>query len=93
MNAQGFNFKVGSLLTLLSGGIAFETPHLDSEPTKPSPAGTHFLLHRDFADISSHTHIHKETFLMYFDKIPVQEKVGAGAHGRRPGGDPRHQGG
>ena len=67
MSAQGFNFKVGSLLTLLGGGIAFETPHLDGDRTEPSPAGTHFILHKDFADIGTHTHIHKETFLMYFD--------------------------
>lgn len=67
MNSQGFDLKIGSLLSLLSGGIAFDTPSLNNGPAQSSRAGTHFDLHKDFADITERTHTHKQPYRMYFD--------------------------
>lgn len=67
MSAQGFDLKIGSLLSLLSGGIAFDTPNLNDGKTQPSAAGTRFDLHKDFADITERAHTHKQTYRMYFD--------------------------
>jgi paraquat-inducible protein B len=67
MSAQGFDLKIGSLLALLSGGIAFDTPHLNDGQAQPSAAGTRFDLHKDFADISERAHTHKQTYRLYFD--------------------------
>lgn len=67
VSAQGFDLKVGSLLALLSGGIAFDTPHPVDGHAPPSPPGARFDLHKDFADISARAHTHKETFRLYFD--------------------------
>ncbi len=67
MSATGFDLKIGSFLNLLSGGIAFDTPRLNDARTQPSEPGTHFTLHKDFADINQRSHAHQQTFRLYFD--------------------------
>ncbi len=67
MDAEGFNFKIGSLLSLLVGGIAFDTPNVADPNGETSTAGTEFSLHRNFTDIGEGAHTHKQTFLLYFD--------------------------
>lgn len=67
MNSQGVNLKVGSLLTLLGGGIGFETRDLGNPETKPSEAGKEFALYKDYASIAEGAHVYKQYFLLYFD--------------------------
>lgn len=67
MSAQGFDLKIGSFLNLLSGGIAFDTPRLNDPKIQRSEPGTHFTLHKSFADISEHPHAHQQTFRLFFD--------------------------
>ena len=67
MSSQGFDLKVGSLLTLLGGGINFYTPSLDDPKAKPSEPGTRFYLYKDFASIAEGTHFYRVPFMMYFD--------------------------
>lgn len=67
MNAQGFSLKVGSLLSLLGGGISFYTPSLDDPNAKPGEPGSRFFLYKDFASIAEGTHLYKVPFMMYFD--------------------------
>lgn len=67
MSAKGFDLKIGSFLNLLSGGIAFDTPQLTSAKNPPSEPGTHFTLHKDFADINERSHALRQTFRLFFD--------------------------
>ncbi|SMF93555.1 paraquat-inducible protein B [Methylomagnum ishizawai] len=67
MDAQGFNLKVGSLLSMLVGGIAFDTPDVADPNGHESVAGTEFTLHPNFTDVGEGAHSHKQTFLLYFD--------------------------
>ncbi|MFM8331178.1 MAG: intermembrane transport protein PqiB [Candidatus Methylumidiphilus sp.] len=67
MGADGIKVKMGSLLSLLGGGITFETPNLNEGKSAPSEAGAHFMLYKDFASIAEGDHKLKEHFVMYFD--------------------------
>jgi len=67
MGAQGVNLKVGSLVSLLSGGITFDTPQLDDTNSQPSAADTHFRLHKDFAGIAEGSYITRNPYILYFD--------------------------
>ena len=67
MNSQGFDLKVGSLLSLLGGGISFHTPSLDDPKAKPSEPGARFFLYKDYASIAEGTHFFRVPFMMYFD--------------------------
>lgn len=67
LDAKGFNLKIGSLLSMLVGGIAFDTPNVADPDGRESVAGTEFSLHPSFTDIGEGTHSHKQTFLLYFD--------------------------
>ena len=77
MSAEGVKLKVGSLLSLLGGGITFDTPTLDDPNAKPSEAGREFHLYKDFASISEGTHANKQYFVMYFDDSVRGLTVGA----------------
>ena len=77
MGAQGVNVKVGSLLSLLGGGITFETPNLQ-DPNHPlSKPGTKFVLFKDFASIAEGSYIHKIGMMMNFDDSVRGLSVGA----------------
>jgi paraquat-inducible protein B len=76
MTAEGVKLKVGSLLSLLGGGISLDTPSLAAQG-KPSEPGAHFTLHKDFASIAEGSHAHKQVFVMYFDDSVRGLAVGA----------------
>ncbi len=67
LGAQGINVKVGSLLSLLGGGITFDTPNFNDPTNLPSKPGTNFILYRDFASIAEGSYIHKIALMMNFD--------------------------
>ena len=77
MGAQGVNVKVGSLLSLLGGGITFETPNLKDPNNPPSKPGTQFSLFKDFASIAEGSYIHKIGLMMNFDDSVRGLSVGA----------------
>jgi paraquat-inducible protein B len=77
LGAQGVNLKVGSLLSLLGGGITFETPNLEDPNNSPSKPGTQFALYRDFASIAEGYYVNKIPFMMYFDDSVRGLAVGA----------------
>lgn len=66
LSAEGFDVKVGSLLTMLSGGIAFDTPNLNTPGGQPSKPDTKFELYRDFDAIAAGNHRHKHFYLLKF---------------------------
>jgi paraquat-inducible protein B len=77
MSAEGVKLKVGSLLSLLGGGITFDTPSLNDPNSKPSEAGREFHLFKDFASIAEGLHANKQFFVMYFDDSVRGLNVGA----------------
>ncbi|WNV03922.1 MlaD family protein [Candidatus Methylospira mobilis] len=77
MGAQGVNLKVGSMVTLLSGGITFETPGLNDPDIPPSDADTRFRLHKDFASIAEGSYTVRNNFMLYFDDSVRGLNIGA----------------
>lgn len=67
MGAQGVNLKVGSIMSLLGGGIAFDTPHLEDDHIQPSAANTYFRLLKDFASIAEGAYTVRRPYMLYFD--------------------------
>ena len=77
MGAQGVDVKVGSLLSLLGGGITFDTPNLKDTNNPASKPGAKFWLHKDFASIAEGYYIHKIALMMNFDDSVRGLSVGA----------------
>ncbi|QJD28773.1 PqiB family protein [Methylococcus geothermalis] len=77
MSAQGVNLKVGSIMSLLQGGITFETPTLNDPKGQPSEPNTHFRLHKDFASIAEGTYTLRQPYLLFFDDSVRGLNVGA----------------
>ena len=77
LGAQGVNVKVGSLMSLLGGGLTFDTPNLKDPHNLPSKAGTQFILYKDFASIAEGSYVHKIGLMMNFDDSVRGLSVGA----------------
>ena len=77
MGAQGVDVKVGSLLSLLGGGITFDTPNLNDTNNPASKTGAKFWLHKDFASIAEGYYVHKIALMMNFDDSVRGLSVGA----------------
>jgi len=77
MSAEGVKLKVGSLLSLIGGGITFDTPNLNDPESKPSEEGRSFNLFKDFTSIAEGAHANKQAFVMYFDDSVRGLSVGA----------------
>ncbi len=65
VGAQGLHVEVESLSALLSGGIAFETPHLHGS-APPSESGSIFPLYADKNDADAAGFSKKVPFVTYF---------------------------
>lgn len=77
MGAQGVNFKVGSLMSLLGGGIAFESPNLNVQEAQPADSGTKFRLHKDLDAIAEGSYRLRKPYLLYFEDSVRGLNVGA----------------
>jgi len=66
MGADGVNVEMESLQSLLTGGIAFETPAF-AMSNPPAEAGTSFDLYRNRAAIGEAELTEKHPFLLHFD--------------------------
>lgn len=77
MGAQGFDLKVGSLLTLLGGGIEFDSPNLNDPANEPSAPATRFRLHKDAAAVADGSYTVRQPFLLHFDDSVRGLNVGA----------------
>jgi paraquat-inducible protein B len=66
LNADGIRITTESLQTLLSGGIAFETPN--DMPAEPSAEGTVFALHDSYASVAEAGYTTKVPYLVHFDE-------------------------
>ncbi len=66
MNADGFNVHTESMLSLIYGGIAFETPHAEKHKSE-SIDGLVFTLYKDHRTIVEQGFTRKMKFVAFFD--------------------------
>jgi paraquat-inducible protein B len=77
LGAEGLNVKMGSLASLITGGIAFDTPATAGGTDEPSQPGTTFKLFKSFASIQEETYVLTRPFLVNFDGSVRGLSVGA----------------
>jgi paraquat-inducible protein B len=68
LDASGFRISTGSLMSLLIGGIGFETPIDLLHQGSPAEEGRQFILHRDYDSIYEKTYTSKITYLLHFNE-------------------------
>ncbi len=83
VDADGIKINTESLVSIMEGGIAFETPTFkksstpslhqrpapdSSEPNKPAAENTVFKLYKDYQSTREKSYAHKSYFLLYFDE-------------------------
>lgn len=66
MNSTGAEFRMESLISVLIGGVAFETP-AGVAGGDVSKQGDTFVLHRNYADSQEKQYATKLYYVMYFD--------------------------
>ena len=77
VGAEGLEVKMNSLASLLSGGIAFDTPVTAGGSNQPSKPGTVFKVFKNFANIKEEKYVLKRHFLVNFDGSVRGLSVGA----------------
>lgn len=76
MNSAGAEFRMESLVSVLIGGIAFDTPKAIAAGDA-SKEGDTFTLHRSFSDAEEKQYTEKLYYVMYFDGSVRGMKVGS----------------
>jgi paraquat-inducible protein B len=77
LGAEGLDVKMESLASLLSGGIAFDTPATAGGSSEPSKPGTVFRVFKDFASVEEDKYVLKQHVLVHFDGSVRGLSVGA----------------
>jgi paraquat-inducible protein B len=77
LGAEGLNVKMESLASLITGGIAFDTPATAGGSDEPSQPGTMFKLFKNFSSIKEETYVLTRPFLVNFDGSVRGLSVGA----------------
>ena len=77
VGAEGLNVKMESLSSLLTGGIAFDTPEIAGGSDEPSQPGTVFKLFRNFSSIQDEKYVLTRPFVINFDGSVRGLSVGA----------------
>lgn len=67
VDAEGLKVDTESLVTILSGGIAFTTPDL-TDTSKPAPENSEFMLYPDRRSSLQKNYQLKQRFLLYFNE-------------------------
>ena len=75
--AEGLDVKMESLASLLSGGIAFDTPATAVGSDEPSQSGTVFKVFKNFASIKDEKYVLTRPYLVHFDGSVRGLSVGA----------------
>jgi paraquat-inducible protein B len=76
IDADGIRVDTEAFVTLMVGGIAFDTP-LNMEPGEPAEENEIFDLYPNRESISEKTYAHKKQWLLYFDGGVRGLKTGA----------------
>jgi len=77
MGAEGLSVKMASLASLLSGGIAFDTPATAGGSNEPSKPGRVFKVFKSFSSIKEEKYVLTRPFLVNFDGSVRGLSVGA----------------
>jgi paraquat-inducible protein B len=67
MSASGVQVETESVQSLLSGGIAFDTP-MSATPGEPSPEGTVFALYDSYENVTQAGYTTKVPYVVQFDE-------------------------
>mgnify|MGYP000698787561 CR=1 FL=1 len=67
VGAEGIDVRVESLVSVIAGGVAFDTPIMAGGTGKPSQQGTVFELFDSFSSIGEAKYVRKVPFLLHFD--------------------------
>jgi paraquat-inducible protein B len=67
MSASGVQVETESVQSLLSGGIAFDTP-MSATPGEPSPEGTAFVLYDSYETVTQAGYTTKVPYVVQFDE-------------------------
>lgn len=76
MDARGVRMEAESLVTMLFGGIAFDTPD-DGAPSDPAASGTEFALYPSREASLQKAYAFTQRYLLYFDESVRGLHVGA----------------
>ena len=76
LDATGIEINTESLVTILMGGVAFDTLR-DSEPGEQAEGGAIFKLYKNASSIYAKTYTEKRRFLLYFEDSVRGLAVGA----------------
>ncbi len=76
IGAEGIRVDTESFVTLMIGGIAFDTP-VNMEPGEPAEENEIFKLYKNRASISEKTYVQKNRWLLHFDGSVRGLKEGA----------------
>ncbi|MEO8328278.1 MAG: MlaD family protein, partial [Nitrospirota bacterium] len=77
LGAEGLDVKMESLSSLLTGGLAFDTPATAGGSSEPSQGGTVFKLFKSFSSIQEAKYVMTRPFLVNFDGSVRGLSVGA----------------
>jgi paraquat-inducible protein B len=77
LGAEGLDVKMGSLASLLTGGIAFDTPATAGGSDEPSQPGKAFKLFKNFSIIQEEKYVMTRSYLVNFDGSVRGLSVGA----------------
>ena len=77
LDAQGLKVDTQSLVSILSGGIAFDLPHEGMEPGAEAAAEATFRLYANHADIQEKSYTVRTHWLLLFDESVRGLAVGA----------------
>ncbi|HBP87283.1 MAG TPA: MlaD family protein [Nitrospirales bacterium] len=77
LGAEGLNVKMESLSSLLTGGIAFDTPATAGGSDQPSQPGMAFKLFKNFSNIQEEKYVLTRQFLVHFEGSVRGLNVGA----------------
>lgn len=77
VGADGIDVKIESLVSVIAGGVAFDTPVLAGGTGKPSQQGKVFELFDSFSSIGEARYVRKIPFLLHFDGSVRGLNVGA----------------
>jgi paraquat-inducible protein B len=76
LGANGVDVRTESLVSILAGGVAFETPAY-AKAGDPAPAGLGFTLYKDRATAMRQPESISRRFVLYFDEPLLGVSVGA----------------
>ena len=77
VGAEGIDVKIESLVSVIAGGVAFDSPVMAGGTGKPSKPGTVFELFDSFSSLGEAKYVRRIPYLLHFDGSVRGLSVGA----------------